>query len=62
MPLIIYLRIHCISFILSVSGEAAGLAMGLVMLGTKHANAIEDMLAVSISTYYCVYTSYLRRN
>lgn len=34
------------SFVL-LSGEAAGLAMGLVMLGTKHASAIEDMLAVS---------------
>ena len=33
-------------------GEAAGLAMGLVMLGTKSATAIEDMVAVSISKHY----------
>ena len=31
----------------AVTGEAAGLAMGLVMLGTKSAMAIEDMVAVS---------------
>ena len=33
--------------LLSSTGEAAGLAMGLVMLGTKSATAIEDMVAVS---------------
>ena len=32
----------------AVTGEAAGIAMGLVMLGTKSARAIEDMVAVSI--------------
>ena len=32
----------------AVTGEAAGLAMGLVMLGTKSPMAIEDMVAVSI--------------
>lgn len=32
----------------AVTGEAAGIAMGLVMLGTKSAMAIEDMVAVSI--------------
>ena len=32
----------------AVTGEAAGIAMGLVMLGTKSATAIEDMVAVSM--------------
>ena len=32
----------------AVTGEAAGLAMGLVMLGSKSPMAIEDMVAVSI--------------
>ncbi|CAG2241659.1 PSMD1 [Mytilus edulis] len=36
----------------AVTGEAAGLAMGLVMLGTKHANAIEDMLAYAKETQH----------
>lgn len=31
----------------AVTGEAAGIAMGMVMLGSKHAPAIEDMVAVS---------------
>ena len=31
----------------AVTGEAAGIAMGLVMLGSKSAAAIEDMVAVS---------------
>ena len=31
----------------AVTGEAAGLAMGLVMLGTGSAQAIEDMVQVS---------------
>lgn len=31
----------------AVTGEAAGVAMGLVMLGSKSATAIEDMVAVS---------------
>ena len=30
----------------AVAGEAAGLAMGLVMLGTGSAQAIEDMVQV----------------
>ena len=34
-------------------GEAAGLAMGLVMVGTKSSQAIEDMVAVSI-TFICI--------
>jgi len=34
--------------VLLILGEAAGLAMGLVMVGTKSAQAIEDMVAVSI--------------
>lgn len=29
------------------TGEAAGIAMGMVMLGSKNASAIEDMVAVS---------------
>ena len=33
----------------AVAGEAAGIAMGLVMLGTKSAGAIEDMVTVSTS-------------
>ena len=32
----------------AVIGEAAGLAMGLVMIGTKSENALEDMLNVRI--------------
>lgn len=32
----------------AVTGEAAGIAMGLVMLGTKSARAIEDMVGVCI--------------
>ena len=35
----------------AVTGEAAGLAMGLVMLGTKSGTAIEDMVAVSALVY-----------
>ena len=35
----------------AVAGEAAGIAMGLVMLGTKSAGAIEDMVTVS---YLCL--------
>ena len=31
----------------AVIGEAAGLAMGLVMIGTRSTTAIEDMLNVS---------------
>lgn len=34
----------------AVAGEAAGIAMGLVMLGTKSAGAIEDMVTVSVIT------------
>ena len=34
----------------AVIGEAAGLAMGLVMIGTKSSGALEDMINVS-----CVY-------
>lgn len=33
----------------AVAGEAAGLAMGLVMLGTGSVQAIEDMVQVRIS-------------
>lgn len=31
----------------AVTGEAAGIAMGMVMLGSKNASAIEDMVSVS---------------
>jgi 26S proteasome regulatory subunit N2 len=31
----------------AVTGEAAGIAMGMVMLGSKATQAIEDMVAVS---------------
>ena len=31
----------------AVIGEAAGIAMGLVMLGTKSSQGLSDMLAVS---------------
>lgn len=37
----------------AVAGEAAGIAMGLVMLGTKSAGAIEDMVTVSMSMIMC---------
>ncbi|ELT92764.1 hypothetical protein CAPTEDRAFT_182474 [Capitella teleta] len=36
----------------AVTGEAAGLAMGLVMLGTKSAMAIEDMVAYAQETQH----------
>lgn len=36
----------------AVIGEAAGLAMGLVMIGTKSENALEDMRNVRIM--YCI--------
>ena len=36
----------------AVTGEAAGLAMGLVMLGTKSATAIEDMIAYAQETQH----------
>ena len=38
----------------AVIGEAAGLAMGLVMIGTKSEDALEDMLNVSTCTEYTV--------
>ncbi|XP_064639152.1 26S proteasome non-ATPase regulatory subunit 1-like [Lineus longissimus] len=36
----------------AVTGEAAGIAMGLVMLGTKAASAIEDMVAYAQETQH----------
>ncbi|XP_037088868.1 26S proteasome non-ATPase regulatory subunit 1-like [Pollicipes pollicipes] len=36
----------------AVTGEAAGIAMGLVMLGSKSAQAIEDMVAYSQETQH----------
>lgn len=41
----------------AVTGEAAGVAMGLVMLGSKSATAIEDMVAVCILIIYQYYFS-----
>ena len=35
----------------SFAGEACGLAMGLVMLGSKSATAIEEMVGVSLVTF-----------
>lgn len=35
----------------AATGEAAGIAMGMVMLGSKNAPAIEDMVGVSISLF-----------
>jgi 26S proteasome regulatory subunit N2 len=32
----------------AVTGEAAGIAMGMVMLGSQAAHAIEDMVGVSV--------------
>ncbi|KOC65453.1 26S proteasome non-ATPase regulatory subunit 1 [Habropoda laboriosa] len=36
----------------AVTGEAAGIAMGMVMLGSKSTQAIEDMVAVSRRKYF----------
>lgn len=36
----------------AVTGEAAGIAMGMVMLGSKHAAAIEDMVAYAQETQH----------
>jgi 26S proteasome regulatory subunit N2 len=36
----------------AVTGEAAGIAMGLVMLGSKDSNAIQDMLAYAQETQH----------
>ncbi len=38
----------------AVIGEAAGLAMGLVMIGTRNEMAIEDMVNVSSCVCVCV--------
>ncbi len=39
----------------AVIGEAAGLAMGLVMIGTRNEMAIEDMVNVSECVCVCVW-------
>ncbi len=39
----------------AVTGEAAGLAMGLVMLGTGSLQAIEDMVQVSSYRIYNIW-------
>ena len=36
----------------AITGEAAGLAMGLVMIGTKSATAVEDMIAYAQDTQH----------
>lgn len=38
------------------TGEAAGIAMGMVMLGSKNAGSIEDMVAVS--NFFFIYTQF----
>lgn len=38
-----------------VTGEACGLAMGLVMLGSKSATAIEEMVGVSSFLFYKIH-------
>ena len=45
----VYLTVHIQSFyvVFVSAGEACGLAMGLVMLGSKSASAIEEMVGVS---------------
>jgi 26S proteasome regulatory subunit N2 len=35
----------------AVAGEAAGLAMGLVMLGTGKEAAVQEMVPISLFTY-----------
>lgn len=47
----------------AVTGEAAGIAMGMVMLGSKSTQAIEDMVAVSLIHvfYISFYFSYLKK-
>jgi 26S proteasome regulatory subunit N2 len=41
----------------AITGEAAGVAMGMVMLGSKHAPAIEDMVAVSSNFMILIWTA-----
>lgn len=43
------------------TGEAAGIAMGMVMLGSKNASAIEDMVAVSDWSFFSTITTFLFR-
>ena len=43
----------------AVVGEAAGLAMGLVMIGNKSTDSLEDMLNVRDSLYRRDYVSIL---
>lgn len=40
----------------AVTGEAAGIAMGMVMLGSKSTQAIEDMVAVSLYFKFTFYS------
>lgn len=42
----------CFTFLLCCAGEAAGLALGLVMLGSKNAQAIEDMVGYAQETQH----------
>lgn len=53
--LVLACETFCVLFtllsLLSFAGEACGLAMGLVMLGSKSATAIEEMVGVSLVTF-----------
>lgn len=43
----------------AITGEAAGIAMGMVMLGSKNASAIEDMVSVSRKLFSALYIHFL---
>lgn len=45
----------------AVTGEAAGIAMGMVMLGSKSTQAIEDMVAVSVLLFIFRNFKYYRK-
>lgn len=45
-------HVYCLFFLLLLPGEAAGLALGLVMLGSKSAQAIEDMVGYAQETQH----------
>ena len=40
-------------------GEAAGIAMGLVMLGSKSSQAIDDMVMVCIISYFMIWNIFV---
>lgn len=43
----------------AVTGEAASLAMGLLMIGSKSDTAITDMISVSVSMAFVTTTDFL---